>query len=875
MSFLSSAIFVHRYANTKAPSPSAEGRGDEMGVLIKFKEGVLSPFSLQHTTDEIKSPALKSIFEDYGIASMSCVFKNRYDKTGKLKGSLATQNTHHLERWQHVLFPSKEKARQFLAMIKNHSEIELSQLNEPFEVKPSAVPNDPSYLNNSQWHLNDPVLNHDIDAPQAWDINKGRNDVVVAILDGGVDYNHRDLDPGNRSHVITGTDTGDGDTDPLDDLPYNDPLSFAGHGTSVAGIVGAITNNNNLVAGIMWNCKIMPVKMVGNGSLTISYPFGSTVINYSTTAFPGDVANAIDYAVNNGAHVINLSYGFHGIGFPLNDIVLRMPLLFQTLNNAYLNNVVTCAAMGNEYLTDNSTTYPAGFSEQVIPVGATDQTGARASFSNTGPHISIAAPGVSVLTTMRGGSTRYFSGTSAASPVAAGVAGLVISQGKDRSFNLTNDDVKHILEITAVDVPNTGIGFDNETGYGIVNANNALQLLAPPNVLYHYTSTGGTATKVATLDKWEILDGRWNLAAALYLSVDQYKITKHITFPVAFCSPPKVWMRERESKSLDYGNPNLGRPKSFITNVTTTGFDLEYVAYYVRYNVLGQTLNQWVPVAPASTVVAYTVVGPPNLGALVGPISGPSLICSSASFTATNNPNNFPVSWTSSNPSGLSINSSGVATRVNNFNGTATISAIVTGNCGAAPAITQSVMVGSPTPGAISIDASSCPEYYFDATYVPNATSYFWQWSKDPYGTLRTKTTPSTLSGKITLVDGSGNYRIGVKANNACGASDFTVQTFVMNCAGSPKLAINAFPNPTAATLSVQVIDSLSNVQQESALAEPYELSITDRYSHKVYSAKSSEHTLNIETEGLTSDVYYLTVHYKGAVLRRQIIIRK
>ncbi len=180
----------------------------------------------------------------------------------------------------------------------------------------------------------------------------------------------------------------------MDDLPYNDPNSYAGHGTSVAGLVGAITNNNKQVAGVMWNCKIMPIKMVGGGSFTVSYPFGSTVLNYSTTAFPGDVANAIDYAVNNGAHIINLSYGFHGLGFPLNDIVLRMPLLFQSLNNAYLNNVVTCAAMGNEYQSDNSTSYPAGFSEQVIAVGATDRSRARAYFSNTGPHISVSAPGV-------------------------------------------------------------------------------------------------------------------------------------------------------------------------------------------------------------------------------------------------------------------------------------------------------------------------------------------------------------------------------------------------------------------------------------------------------------------------------------------------
>ena len=92
----------------------------------------------------------------------------------------------------------------------------------------------------------------------------------------------------------------------MDDLPNNEPLSFAGHGTNVAGVIGAITNNGNQVAGVMWNCKIMPVKMVSTGRLEITYPFGSYNWDFSTTAFPSDVADAIDYAVNNNAHVINL-----------------------------------------------------------------------------------------------------------------------------------------------------------------------------------------------------------------------------------------------------------------------------------------------------------------------------------------------------------------------------------------------------------------------------------------------------------------------------------------------------------------------------------------------------------------------------------------
>jgi subtilisin family serine protease len=372
-----------------------------MGVLVKFKEGIISPLKVQHATDELNSASLQAIFTKYGVSSMACVFKNRYDAKGLLKQNLAKDNGHLLENWQLVLLPSLAEAKQFMDNLKKESDVVHIQLDEPFEFKPAATPNDQYYTSNFQWHLNDTSFpTADIDAPEAWDINKGRNDVIIAILDGGVDYNHLDMDPGDRSHVIAGIDTGDGDNDPLDDLPYGNPDSYAGHGTSVAGIVGAITNNSRQVSGVMWNCKIMPVKMVGGGN--IKFPFIGTVVDFVATAFPGDVANAIDYAVNNGAHVINLSYGFHSAGFLLDQVVLSIPLLYQTLDNAYLNNVVTCAAMGNEYETDNSPSYPAGFYEQVIPVGATTRTRSRASFSNTGAHISVSAPGAGIYTTERG-----------------------------------------------------------------------------------------------------------------------------------------------------------------------------------------------------------------------------------------------------------------------------------------------------------------------------------------------------------------------------------------------------------------------------------------------------------------------------------------
>jgi subtilisin family serine protease len=868
-----------------------------ISVLVKFKRGVLSNLHLRHSTDELNSEKVKSLFRRYGINTMSSVFSNRYDIHGKLKTLLVKDNSLHMEDWQKVELRSNVKVKNFLGEILKNEWIETAQLDEPIKLISTAIPNDP-YFNSvgQQWYLDDGFptgQSYDIDAPKAWDINKGRSDVVIAVLDGGVDYGNQDLDPGDRSRVIAGTDVADGDNDPIDDLP--DPLSgeetAANHGTPIAGIIGAITNNNNQVAGILWNCKIMPVKIFGTSGVGINI-FGDfdASLDFSSTARPSDVIKGIDYAVNNGANIVNMSFGFYYKGFPIGDVFQRMPAYAQAVKNAYLNNVVVTAAMGNNKTSERM--YPAGFDELVIPVGATDLNGVKTSFSNFGSHISVVAPGTQIYSTSRRKTSATpitFSGTSFSAPIVAGVAGLILSQGKDRNFNLTNNDTKHIIEMTAQDVGNIA-GFDNDTGYGIVNANNALKLLAPPNVLYHYTSTGGTATKVTTLSKWEILDSRWGLSAGLYLSVDQYKITKHIDFAIPFCSTPKVWIRERESKSLDYGSPNSGRPNAFIKNITASGFDLEYVAYYVGYDVIGRQINQWVPTTPSSTVVAYTAVGNPNLAAVAGPISGSSLICGTSSFTIANNSNNLPITWSSSNPSGLSISASGVATRLNNFNGTATISAVVTGNCGAAPVMTKAVRVGTYTHSDYSIIESRMPVsggtqylYGLGSWMINDATAtYNWSWRNYSY-----------ISGQGTRVvnlkpSGTNGGYVGLSIHNACGWSDPAPMQFFPYVA---PFSIIASPNPVAAnsTINLRIMalaDTVAAVPKEYGIpitlrdddtdhrkttASLFDFSTGNLIKQWTYDGRENNYALNIN--GVKPGTYVLKIGRDGWSETSKIII--
>jgi len=319
-------------------------------VLLKLDKNIDDGNLLRISYQDLKSKSIRRILKKHGINYLVSVFKNRYTADGELKPDLKYPNTASI--WRIIPMEDSVKAEKLAKILSSEKGVLLATIEKPVKLKPCIQPDDSEYEN--QWYLNsysNPLA--DIDAELAWNINKGRNDVIIAVCDGGVDYNHSDLDPGNRSRIIAGYDTGDGDNDPLDDLPDEHPKSYAGHGTHIAGIIGAITNNYQDVAGIMWNCKIMPVKMVGSGGIKL--PFGGTIWDFSTTAFHTDVADAIDYAVNNGADVINLCYGFSGLALTLGEVIGTVPALYESIVNAYDNNIVIIAAMGNEYEEGNPT----------------------------------------------------------------------------------------------------------------------------------------------------------------------------------------------------------------------------------------------------------------------------------------------------------------------------------------------------------------------------------------------------------------------------------------------------------------------------------------------------------------------------------------
>lgn len=255
-----------------------------------------------------------------------------------------------------------------------------------FIVHALAVPNDPSY--SQLWGLhNDGVAGgisgSGIHAPEAWDKTTGSSDVVIAVVDTGVAYNHPDLS--DNIWTNTGEDCtdgidndGNGYTDDCHGWDFvghdNDPTDYNGHGTHVAGVIAAAGNNGIGITGVMWNAKIMPLRFLGvNGS--------------GTTA---DAIAAILYANNKGAHVINNSWGGSNYSRALKDAIEAS------------SAVVVCAAGNGNTDNDKSPFYPASYeSANIISVAATDSSENLAVFSNYGAaSVDLAAPGISIYSSI-------------------------------------------------------------------------------------------------------------------------------------------------------------------------------------------------------------------------------------------------------------------------------------------------------------------------------------------------------------------------------------------------------------------------------------------------------------------------------------------
>jgi thermitase len=329
-----------------------------------------------------------------------------------------------------ILVPAGEE-RAYIAKLKKNKNVWAVEPN--YKVSAMLVPNDIFYASKQYGPGN-------IQAQAAWDVTTGASSTIIAIIDSGIDSAH----PEFAGRIVPGYDFVQNDSTPQDGC---------GHGTHVAGIAAAAGNNGIGIAGIAWNARIMPVRVLDNAC-------GGSY---------ADVADGIIWAVDHGASIINLSLG----GLP-------STLMENATYYAYSHGVPVFAAVGNDGV---SVYYPAAY-DWVMSIGATDSANARWGNSNYGAALDLMAPGVNVYSTtplLASNNVKFktspkysfLTGTSMASPHAAGAAALLMSAGCE-----TPDQIYQALIDSALDLG--AIGRDNETGYGLIQINAALTACAAP-----------------------------------------------------------------------------------------------------------------------------------------------------------------------------------------------------------------------------------------------------------------------------------------------------------------------------------------------------------------------------------------------------------
>ena len=392
-----------------------------------------------------------------------------------------------------------------------------------FIAQAHLVPNDTFYC--LQWHFDDNlewdevnevcqasagnpnggVNGGGIGMEPAWDISTGNTSVIVAVLDTGVAY--EDFNDSNNAGcynrvgnlrtcrptidtyfqapdladtnflILTGSDLVNGDDHPNDD---------ESHGTHVTGTVAQSTNNNLGVAGMAFNTRIMPVKVLdANGSGLFDV-----------------IADAIHFATDNGADVINMSLGSTADAQILEDAVAY----------AFNNGVTVVSSAGNDFQVGNPINYPAAYDAYVIAVGATRYDEQRAPYSSTGSYVDIAAPGGDTSEDQNSDgyadgvlqqtfddnsdtgvfSYWFFQGTSMAAPHVSALAALILSVDS----SLSPSQIRNVIELTAED--RGAIGRDDEYGHGIIDAFAALSSLGP-SVSISLTTDGTTPFGIVEL----------------------------------------------------------------------------------------------------------------------------------------------------------------------------------------------------------------------------------------------------------------------------------------------------------------------------------------------------------------------------------------
>lgn len=413
-------------------------------------------------------------------------------KTASKKGAEIVKQVPYMPEW-YILSVKKGAVGSSLDLANQFYETGLFADIDPafmFEFKGSCT-NDPSF--GSLWGLNNTANpNIDINACQAWGVSQGSG-VKIAVVDQGIDVSHNDL-AGNIFPLSYDAQSG------------TSPSVFTGykHGTRVAGIIGAIKDNNLQVVGVAPLAKIMAV----SHDLYPSYSMSS------------ELASGIAWAYLNGADVINNSWGDQGGAYYglLNSALLEDAIIKAMTFGRGGKGTVVVFASGNFGTSAPVMDYPSYFNDDILTVGSINSGGVRASNSGYGTKLDVVAPGVNILSTIPGNNTEPDSGTSMASPHVAGICALMLSVNP----NLTAKQVRDIIEQTsqkvgtysyAANAGRTNGTWNSQTGYGLVDAYAASLVAcmgsAPVIVGSDQVCTSGTfaGPSGATTYNWSVTQG--------------------------------------------------------------------------------------------------------------------------------------------------------------------------------------------------------------------------------------------------------------------------------------------------------------------------------------------------------------------------------
>jgi serine protease len=543
-------------------------------VVIKFKES-LPLVRAMTKTGQMRIDQLLARYQIYNLQSVLPVSdENRL----KLSGST-------LSRVYYAYFSGDQNPGQMAGLLSQEPDVEYAEPKYRHYIE--VIPNDPAYIQYQSSYYDI------IKAPQAWDYVQGNmGPVVVAVVDGGTDSNHPDLeanfwinqgeianngrDDDNNGFVddIHGWNFANNSPDPtgLNNTPQN-----ANHGSHVAGIISAVSNNGTGVAGVSWNITLMPINAASKTT--------DNAIDYGY--------DGILYAAYNGAQIINCSWGRLGGASVYEQ---------EVTDEVNQLGVQIVAAAGNENSMERE--FPASYNH-VFSVAATNPDDSKASFSNYGTSIDVSAPGLNLYSTFNNGEYGFMSGTSQATPLASGVIGLVKTQHPAWTSEQAAEQVRVTADEIAVQ--------NGQLGQGRINALRAVTEYGPSiritkvdfedsdrnkviepgetiNVYVGLTDYLQAATNVnlnlSTSDPWLSISVADQVLSSIG-TLDDITLASPFTFQVAGDAPRghvaefTLTMTSGEYHDRDYfslvilptyGTTNAGNVQVTVTNIGRIGF---------------------------------------------------------------------------------------------------------------------------------------------------------------------------------------------------------------------------------------------------------------------------------------------------------------